>query len=487
VNRGKFQLGKWTFRLASIIPAGSISQKGFVGILGEDEHILAPYTYSLGKPILGEICPVDSPSLKDISRKAKGLSLCFSPRSLYADVGDFSCISPEATSAHIRSSIDKIGLFKDNYHISFIKIKDIDNIKSKYSYLAISSYEMSRTELLDENEALVDMFCPIEASIAAAVAVVDMNMAIIVYEDARFIRIIGAKAGIIYYLITINSAESFDAEADTVSGIREMTSMLMNSYQERVQKVYTIGHGDVCISDLEQYDICTEHFHMNESGDADPFSIVLLDTTTNPRYDFTPERLHQTKKIVSYAKYSMAVSLALLLIATMFFILGWNNKNTADDYKKKTNSAIFKSAQELKALEDDYSSLSKNLDLTKVNKIIDVYKDYEAEPKFNVIVDAVSSKVPDNVFITKIDATRPTTQETSPQAGVVPAATQAHLSHIDSFNIVIEGIINSPYPQSKNIFSSFTEAIHELYTINNATFKHKDQGAEFTLNCDVKL
>jgi hypothetical protein len=229
---------------------------------------------------------------------------------------------------------------------------------------------MSRIELLDEDEALVDMFCPIEASIAAAAAAVDENMAIIVYEDARFIRIIGAKAGVIYYLITINSAESFDAEADTVSGIREMTSMLLNSYQERVQKVYTMGQGEVCISGLGQYDICTEPLRLNESGDADPFSMVLQGTIMNPRYNFTPERFHQTRKILTYARYSTAVSLVLLLTAAVFFILGWNNVNLAGDYKKKTNAAIHKNSLELKALEDDYRSLSKDLDLTNIDKII---------------------------------------------------------------------------------------------------------------------
>ena len=84
-------------------------------------------------------------------------------------MGEFSRISKEATTAHIRSTIDKLGLFKDNYHIAFAKIQDIDDLKGRYSYLAIPSNELTRTDLIDEDEALVDMFCPIESSIASAV------------------------------------------------------------------------------------------------------------------------------------------------------------------------------------------------------------------------------------------------------------------------------------------------------------------------------
>jgi hypothetical protein len=85
--------------------------KGIAVILGEEEHCIASYLCTGQKIVLKDIEKVDSTSLKDISRKAPRMSLCFSPRGIYSDVGDFSSISKEATTAHIRSTMDKIGLF----------------------------------------------------------------------------------------------------------------------------------------------------------------------------------------------------------------------------------------------------------------------------------------------------------------------------------------------------------------------------------------
>ncbi len=462
--------------------------KGIVVILGEEEHVLASYSGAGRNITLKDIETADSSSLREISRKAPMLSLCFSPRGIYSDVGEFSCISKEATVAHIRSTVDKIGLFREDYLIAYTKIQDIDNLKSKYSFLAIPSSEMNRTEHLDENEALVHMFCPIEASIAATVGSVDKNMVIIVYEDSRFIRIIGAKSGIIFYLITIHSAESFDALADTVAGVREMTSMLLSSYQEKPQKVYAVGQGEINISDLEKHDVHAEPFRLNESGDTDPQTVVLLGTAMNPHYDFTPERLHQTRRIVGYAKISFAVSMVMIMISALFFALGWSNASTARTYEMKTHSAIYKSAKDLKVLEDDYASLSKNLDLTNINNIIEKYKDFQAEPKLQLIVDTISQRVQEDVFLTQIEVTRATAPEAPSRARVMPSAADApRTSHANAFNLMIQGIINSPYPRSKEVFSSFIASMQESFKVSKATYIHKEQAAEFSLNCEMKL
>jgi hypothetical protein len=462
-------------------------RKGIAVILGDEEHFFASYLGAGQKILLKEIEKADSTSLKDISRKAARMSLCFSPRGIYSDVGDFTSISKDATTAHIRSTMDKIGLFKDDYQIAFTKIQDIDNLKSKYSYLAIPSHEITRSDLIDEKEAIVDMFCPIESSIASAVGSVDKNMVIIVYEDTRFIRIIGAKSGIIYYLITINYAESFDAQADTVSGIREMTSMLQSSNQEKVQKIYYIGQGEINISDLEKHNIHTVPFNLGEPGDSDAAAIVLYGTAMNSCYDFTPEKLHRTRRIVEYAKISCTISLVMVLMALVFFALGWSSTIKAKAFEKRTNSAMYKSSRQLKELEDDYSSLSKNLDLTNINNIIDTYKDFQAEPKLQSIVQSITQGVPANVFITKIEVDKSTPQESMPKGRAQPATAEAQrTSHADSFVIEIEGIINSPYPKSKEIFSSFIMTMQKIFPVSKASYSHKEQLAEFSLNCEMK-
>ena len=467
-------------------------KKGLAVLLGDEVHSVADYSKSGGRVVLKNIRTIGSSALRELSHKSGMMSLCFSSRGIYSDVGEFSCVSNEATTAHIHSSVDRLGLFKDDYQVSFTRIQDIDNLKSRYSYLAIPSSELSKISLIDEDEALVSMFCPIEASIAAAVGSLDSNMAVIVFEDSSYVRIIGAKSGIIHYLITVNYAESFDAQSDTVSGIREMISMLQSSTHEKIQKIYRLGHGEIDLSGLEKFDIHTEPFSIDDTCGADPTAVVLHGTVMGTCYDFTPEKLHQTRRNVGYAKVSYAISSVMLVIAVLFFALAWSNNTTARDLEKKTNSEIYKSSRQLKELEDDYTSLSRNLDLTNINSIIDTYKNFQAEPKLHDVVQKITRDVPANVFITKIEINRASQGEDASQSGEEQAgveqsaAERPRSSRASAFGVEVEGVINLGYPSSKEVFSSFIITMQKAFTVSKASYAHKEQFAEFSLDCEIR-
>ncbi|HQI82830.1 MAG TPA: hypothetical protein PLR71_14885, partial [Deltaproteobacteria bacterium] len=380
-------------------------KKGYAVLMGDTEHTLAPYTRSGAAASLGKETTIEGAALLELSRTGARLSLCFPPRSIYSDVGEFSCVSREATSAHIRSTVDKIGLFREDYRIAFTKIQDIDKLKARYSYLAVPNSELARIDLIDEDEAAVDVFCPIEASLASALSTVATGMAILVYQDARFIRIIAANDGIVYYLITINAAESFDATADTVSGVREMTSLLQASYQQKVSTVYLAGTGDIGAEELARHSVDAVPLPLGNDGDA--ASAVLMGTAMLPRYDFTTERLRKTASLIASSKASMAVSLLTILLALVFFALGWSNASTNRDLQKKITDANLKNAQELRFLEEEYALISKDLDLSTINTLVETYKDFQAEPRLHAILDTISAQVPQHVFLTRIEVKRP--------------------------------------------------------------------------------
>jgi len=221
-------------------------QKGYAVFLGEDAHVFASYTNAGGSTVLAHTQTLETVGLQAFSRKGHNLSVAFSAQNIYADIGEFSSVSAEATQAHIRATVDKIRLFKDDYRLAYAKLNDIDAVRGSYSYLVIPITELdSSIEQVDSDNAIVDMFCPVEATLAAAMGSLGHEMTILVYEDKRFIRIIAAKDGIIYHLTTINSAESFDPLLDTVSGVHESISLLKNSYRQDVARVYTLGNGTI--------------------------------------------------------------------------------------------------------------------------------------------------------------------------------------------------------------------------------------------------
>lgn len=464
------------------------SRRGCAVLLGDAGHTVAAYSVSGEAGHLDQERPLDPGALMDLSRKGTTLSLCFSPRTIYSDIGEFSSVSPEATSSHIRSNLDKTGLFKEDYDISFIKLDDIDTLRARYSYLAIPRSELSRIELVDGDNAIVECFCPIEAALASALGTVEKSMAILLHEDSRFIRIIAAKDGVIYHLITINAAESFDTVSDTVSGIREAKSLLMNSYRETVKTVYMSGHGEVGREDLQKHGIDSEIFPIGEHGLSEPFNPALFGTALNPRYDFTTRKLRQTRALMDYARISMGISFFMIAIAGLLMALGFMNSSEAQGLQKKFDVEYRRSSAELRKLERDYARISKELDLANINAVVDAYKDFQAEPRLHEIIDAISARVPDAVFITRIEVKRPDTQSTQPAARVERQdGTPVRTTHVDSFEIVIEGVINTPYPLSKEVFTSFITTMQGVYAVKSADYSHKGQHAEFSLDCEMNL
>lgn len=464
-------------------------RKGYAVLLGEDFHMFASYTGAGDSTVLAQAQTLEPVGLQAFSRKGHNLSLAFSAQNIYADIGEFSSVSAEATQAHIRATVDKIRLFKDDYRLAFAKLNDIDAVRGSYSYLVIPISELeSLIEQVDPDNAIVDMFCPVEATLAAAMGSLGHEMAILVYEDRRFIRIIAAKDGIIYHLTTINSAESFDPLLDTVSGVHESISLLKNSYRQDIARVYTLGNATISQENLAELALETEPFPLCREEEPDHSYPVLLGAILQTRYDFTPDRLRTIKSLGRYARISTAVSLAMVCAAVVLFVIAGGNFMALSSIKKEIKSANYRNSEVLKLIEQDYTQLSRNLNLTDFNAIMQSYQQFQREPRLPAIVDAVSRRMPSMVFLTKIEVKRPGASEGEPPARVEPPEEGADRAvQVDHFHLEIKGVINSVYPQSKEIFSSLVANMQDAYPVDSAAFSHKQDQAVFSLQCKVRL
>ncbi|HDP24457.1 MAG TPA: hypothetical protein ENN34_03340 [Deltaproteobacteria bacterium] len=460
-------------------------KKGYSVVLGDDEHSLCSFRVVGEKVFLKGLKTLDSSSLKRLSRRGRCLKVCFSPRSVYADIGEFTSVSEEATAAHIRASVDKIGLFKEEYQIASCKMNDLDGSRARFSYIVTPMSEIEKIGILDEREAVLDSCCPIEAALASAVAKTDRNMVVTVYEDARFVRIIASKRGMIHYLITISSAESYDLVSETVSGIQEMFSLLKNSYHEHVSRVFKVGSGEITTQDLNERGIQAEPLPEDALGDETTMGIVLFGTAITTQYDFTPQSYCQTKRILRYSRISLALSLVLLAVSAALFSLGMTNADEAEAYQKDMQEAYEKSIHELRALEQDYLALSSKVDLSQMNTIIETYQAFQAEPKLHLTLSAISENVPGSMFIQKIEVSRPVEPDAGGARVVPPPMPQHRALKISSFSVEIDGIVDSPYPLSKSLFTRYLTDIQKRFVVKRATFSHTEKNAVFSITCET--
>ena len=454
--------------------------------LGEATHKTAQYCRMKDQVSVEEHRCIPSEELRKLAKKAASVSVCFCPRTIYADLGDFSCVSHEATKAHIRSAIDKTGLFNENSSISFKKIYDIDKVRGKFSYLAIPVSEINRIDILDENETFLDAYRPIEASIAAVVARKTEDMTVTIFEDQHHVRIIGSKQGVIYHLITMNKAESFDLTAETISGLHEMTSLLRNSYSETPSTIFFMGENEISREELEENDIQAEPFEMEGLPSGTSSHAELIGNVLAADYDFTPEQFRETKRLAVYSKYSICTSALVLLISIVLLFLGVRTTHTAQAYEKRSTEAQEAYLRNLSTLEKDYNELFTDLDFSNINSITGMYRDFEAEPKLYTILGSITSVVPEPILITKITVARPGGDMNMTGQGPPESSQQRYSTQGHSMSVKIEGIIKSRYPLSKNTFATFLAGLQDSYSVNHAEFSHTQESALFSVTGETK-
>jgi hypothetical protein len=452
----------------------------------DGEHKIAQYTREKEQVVLHDVKTVDDGELKALTRGAKPIAACFSARGIYADLGDFSCVSQEATMAHIRSTVDKTGLFNEPYTISFRKVYEIDKIRARFSYLAIPSSELGKVGLLDENEALLDTCCPIEASIAALVATQVPEMCVALFEDEDHVRIIGAKAGTIYHLIALQKSTSFDLLSETLAGLSEMISLMRNSYNESPKSVFVVGTGEISAADIQDAGIDAEAFAIEHLDERSLSCFELLGNAHCRGYDFTPQWFRDTRTFSQLASYSMGISLAMAFVAVVLFFLGYGNYSEAKDYDTRARTAQQQYVRDIGSLEGEYASVLKQLDLTRINELITLYHDFESEPKLYTILGDITRSVPADLSITKVAIARADmlpegTGGTSSQEVQPPLPTNNPV-----FRITIEGKVAAQYPQSKILFSTFLSGVQAHYPVLDANFTQTGGQANYRIACEAK-
>ncbi|HNY64360.1 MAG TPA: hypothetical protein PKM41_02910 [Deltaproteobacteria bacterium] len=453
--------------------------------LGEGEHKVAPYTREKDAVLLHGVRTMTDEELRSASLEGKPLAVCFSPRSIYADLGDFSSVSEEATQAHIRSTIDKTGLFNEPYSISYRKVYDIDNIRARFSYLAIPTSELEKICILDENEVFLDSFCPVEAFVAALVGHRTGDMCVVLFEDDQYVRIIGTKAGIIYHLIAIGKMNAFDLTAETLAGVSEMTSLMRNTYAETPKAVYIVGTGEISAADLRDAGIDAQVFEPGEAQGTPPCTAELVGSVHCKGYDFVPRAYRDTRNFSCLAGYSLGISAVMTLLSVVLLLLGYGNYSQAREYENRAQAARLEYLRDMGALEGQYAHVLKQLDPSRINGLISLYRDFQSEPKLYAMLGTITRAVPADMAIRRVEVLRSGLEE-NPQGENGESGQALPPTGSPIFRIKIEGTISAQYPQSKILFSTFLTGVQEHYPVLGASFSHSKDQASYKVECEAK-
>ncbi len=462
---------------------------GYTISLTDSGYQAARYTREAGTIRLEEMRSSETGGLPCLVLRGKHVCACFPPRSAYADVGEFSSVSADATLAHIRTTIDKTGLFNEHYCVSYAKISDIDAVRARFSYLAIPATDVDRLSVLNGSDVLLDAYRPIEASVAAVAGSTTKETCIVMFEDDQFVRIIGTKAGVIYHLITIQKSGSFDLLAETLAGISEMTSLLRISYNETPQTVFTAGRGEVSIEDLRKSDIEAIGLLPEDLSGDGRYAPELLGNVYGSEYDFTPGPYRRARTLAHYADYSLLLSLVMIACASLLFLLGLHCSLESRDLEKRTGAALHAYTRDMAMMEQDCSALLKDTDPERINELIALYQRFESEPRLHTMLGIITGSIPAHTSIERVEVVRPgarTESDASHESPDLPGPSSMPSPGSTAFQVKIEGVIRAQYPLSKSLFSAFLSGLQEHYPVAGATFRHTDHWAGYTVECEAK-
>ncbi len=183
-------------------------------------------------------------------------------------------------------------------------------------------------------------------------------------------------------------------------------------------------------------------------------------------YDFLSKAYRETKALAGFAHYSMGISLALAVLSVLFLVLGFRNSSEANVYEQKTKKVQQEYARDMSALENDYASLLKELDLPHINELISLYQDFQSEPKLPAILGTITQAVPNDMTLKRIEILRSGLQPEAAGSASQPNMQQQMPSTSNPvFSVKIDGVITAQYPQSKILFSTFLSGIQEYYPV----------------------
>jgi len=462
-------------------------KSGYTISFGDTEHKIARWRITRKRVHMYDVETLSTEALKDLSKDIGKAVACFSAGNIYADIGTFTDIGKEATYAHIKANIDNMGLFNEEYLIAFKKLEDIDKFRARFSYLAVSKRDVNKVNLLDDKTTSLKILCPIEVALLSAVARVDKRPAVIVYEDAGYIRIVGSREDTMFFVKAISKKDSFEPVNSAKAAIEETLAFMESEYSESVGNIYKVGSVDIPIESsrtvvslgLPEVDGLSQEDILSNAE--------LIGNIRSSTYDFSPKSFQETRTFKSISAYSLGLSLSMIFLSIIFFGYSIVNVHTARIYKSRADIAYEQYENKLSATEDKYNAFVKGDNIsTAQGSPARLVNDFKNEPKlYNILTDIINA-VPQDVVIKKIYVTRPQIK-TQPQTRVINKEDKPHYSTgTKSFAVGIEGSVYGSYTQSKEVFLSFIYAIDRIYPGGKADFHYGKAKADFTIGFEAR-
>ncbi|MGC9258159.1 hypothetical protein [Desulfurella sp.] len=422
-------------------------------------------SYKNGKKFeILDIKESDIETLPEFIKPKDIVSLAFESN-LYVDTGEFISLSKLATYTAIKSAVGNLGIFGQDFEISYKKIKQVDKTKALFYYVAVNKDSF---DFIDRLDCTIEQCVPVEIAIKNLFCNQYANQLPIlaIIEKDEFIMTIAFDKDRLLNAKKIHK-EGFGTETqELIQYIEQIVS------QYSVKNIYCLGSKEL-IDNLQNANIkvSAPTFKFDSKLELNDY-IEVLGLLYKSDINFLTLKHKDRYEIFKHSKIANKIAFLVLFLSFLVFIAGFDN------YFKITAKKNYLDS-EIKSFRQNFSSLNLNVNATNIQNSINLYAQYEKSPKLNIMLSDLSSYKLPHLYFVEVNV--------SNEKGTSSIQNATSNQTINStLTVDIKGLVSGSLDKAKSEYSIFLAEVSKKYKVKLSNFYYFDGKLLFDLKLEGK-
>lgn len=384
---------------------------------------------------------------------------------IYADTGDFVSLSNLASYTAIKNAVNNVGIFGQDFEVSFKKIKPLDKTKATFYYVAASK---SSFDFIDSLDCVIEQCVPVEIAIKNLFCSQYANQLPIltIIEKDEFIMALAFDNDRLLNTKKIRK-EGFGTETqELIQYIEQSIS------QHSIKNTYYLGSKDL-LDNLDQANIKvnTPFFTSFSKIELNDY-IEVLGLLYKSDINFLTPKHKDIYETFKHSQIANKIAYLVLFLAFLVLLAGFDNYFKIIAQKQSLNT-------ELNSFRQNLSSINLNVNATSLEHSINLYAQYEKSPKLNIMLSDLSNYKLPNLYFVEVNVTSNTGS-----SNIQNATSNQTIGSV--LAVDIKGVVFGSLNRAKSEYSQFLAQVSKKYKVDLSNFYYLDGKLLFDLKLGEK-
>jgi len=407
----------------------------------------------------------DIETLPEFIKPKDIVSLAFESN-LYVDTDEFISLSKLATYTAIKNAVGHLGIFGNEFEISYKKIKQVDKTKALFYYVAVNKDSF---DFIDRLDCTIEQCVPVEIAIKNLFCAFYQKdpQAVIIIEKDNYIRVIAFDNEKL-------SAKTIHKEGFQ-SEYQELGNFLQGVLTQYNKKnIYCLGSSELFDNllsvNIEAQELFLKIGNLTQSQIIE--YIEVLGLLYKNDINFLTPKHKENYKAFKHAQVAGKIAIAVFIGGVLILFAGFINYIKILGLTNQLNS-------EMSTYEKSLGSIDTNINATSIQKNINLYIKYQKLPRLDYILKELSTYKLPNLYFIEVDIS-------NAKISNIQNATSNDTLDTYNYTINIKGLVFGDLKNAKGEFNEFLKEVSKNYKINVSNFYYLDGKLLFDLSLEEK-